>query len=47
MHTTKYSPAKGRPIHYTLNGTGRDGYIFDNHGGFMQSGSPENPNKSF
>ena len=29
------------------NGTGRDGYIYNNHGGFMQSGSGINPSNTF
>ena len=29
------SPAK--PLHYHVNGTGRDSYIHQNHGGFSQN----------
>ena len=47
MVQTKHAPAQGKSIHYTLNGTGRDGYIYDTHGGFMSSNSPTNPTNSF
>jgi hypothetical protein len=40
----KYAAMNGRPIHYNTDGTGRDGYIFHNHGGFMSPAS-KNPGK--
>ena len=40
----KFAPLNGKPVHYNNDGTGRDGYIFHNAGGFM-SPSYKNPGK--
>ena len=32
-------PGPGKRIHYMLDGTGRDHYIYQNHGGFVASNS--------
>lgn len=32
------TPPKGRPIIYKQDGTGRDGYIYYNSGGYIRDG---------